>query len=189
MMRYLIAIPLPESDSTSFIKLRDSFRHYAPRWKLTLGPHITINRPQDSLVPCEMAIELFSNAPISPSFKMQFSKVEAFIGKRNSAVYFEPESHLPFNNIKSLYQPIADKIVKSGDEGWAFHPHLTLINRLRSEPAQEALNELAHIQSSEASAFKDFSYLLDRVCLYKKENSDEIWHEIAQNSLSVSNAT
>lgn len=44
-MRYLIALPISELESTEFIQLRDQYKHFAPRWKITLGSHITILQP------------------------------------------------------------------------------------------------------------------------------------------------
>ncbi|MEI6581749.1 MAG: 2'-5' RNA ligase family protein [bacterium] len=176
-MRYLVAIPLPESEAGPFIDLRDSYRHYAPRWKLTLGPHITIHRPQESLLPIGKAIELFSSSPVCQGFSMPFNKIDAFIGKRNSAIYFEPDNYVPFCDIRKSYQSVAEQILNNTAEEWDFHPHLTLINRLSSDAAQLVLKELR-------SRPVHFTYNLGRVCLYKKETEDDSWQEIAQNKLS-----
>ena len=46
-MRYLIALPLKESESSEFIALRDKYKLRAPRWKITLAPHITLYRPSE----------------------------------------------------------------------------------------------------------------------------------------------
>ncbi len=183
-MRYLVAIPLSEAEAGPFIDLRDSYRHYAPRWKLTLGPHITIHRPQESLVPIGTAIELFNSSPVCRGFSMSFNTIGAFIGKRNSAVYFEPDSHLPFNQIRKLYQPTAQLILKNSIEEWDFHPHLTLINRLTAESAQQLLDELESPSLKAALSFMGNPFRFDKVCLYKKEASDGSWQEIAQNKLS-----
>ncbi len=183
-MRYLVAIPLSEAEAGPFIDLRDSYRHYAPRWKLTLGPHITICRPREALVPVGRAIELFNSTAQYQHFSLSFSKIGAFIGKRNSAVYFEPDSHWPFDEVRKLYQSTARQILKNGNEEWAFHAHLTLINRLTAESAQQLLDELESPSLKAALSFMGDPFRFDKVCLYKKEASDSSWQEIAQNKLS-----
>ncbi len=183
-MRYLVAIPLPEAEAGPFIDLRDSYQHYAPRWKLTLGPHITIHRPREALVPVGRAIELFNSTAQYQHFLMSFSKIGAFIGKRNSAVYFESDSYRPFDEVRKLYQPTAQLILKNSIEEWAFHPHLTLINRLTGESAQDIIDELESPSLKATLSFMSNPFHFDKVCLYKKEASDSSWQKIAQNKLS-----
>lgn len=108
---------------------------------------------------------------------MSFNKIDAFIGKRNNAIYFEPDNYLPFCDIRKSYKSLAEQILMNTTEEWDFHPHLTLINRLSGDSAQLMLKEIR-------SQPMHFTYILDRVCLYKKEIEDDSWQEIAQNKLS-----
>lgn len=175
-MRYLFALPLKESESEEFIKLRDKYKDFAPRWKITLGPHITLYRPSEFKVPIDDAIEEFKKASGYRDFSVNFKNFGAFMNHSNNAVYSEPVKHEDFENIKELYQPQAAKILQDIADIWPYHPHLTLVNRLDSENAQRLISELKGLVF-------DKNYTFDRVCLYKKDHEDKNWVEIASNKL------
>jgi 2'-5' RNA ligase len=176
-MRYLIALPIRPEESVEFIKLRDQYKHFAPKWKITLGPHITLFRPSEYKIEQKKAIEIFKKAPHFESFKEEFVGFEAFLNHSNNAVFAEPSDYDNFKKLKRLYEATATNILQDTTEVWPFHPHLTLINRLDSENAQLALKNLAAIKF-------EASYTFDRVYLYKKAGSDKEWIEIASNSLT-----
>jgi 2'-5' RNA ligase len=175
-MRYLIALPLKESESDEFIKLRDKYKDYAPRWKITLGPHITLFRPSEFKMPIDDAIKEFKKAPVYKDFSVNFKNFEAFMNHSNNAVYSEPVRHDDFEKIKELYEPQAGKILQEIADVWPYHPHLTLVNRLDTENAEKLIDELK-------GADFDKKYSFDRICLYKKDHEDKNWVEIASNKL------
>jgi 2'-5' RNA ligase len=175
-MRYLIALPLKESESSEFIALRDKYKAMAPRWKITLGPHITLYRPSEFKISIVEAIEIFKKAPDTKQFSTKFVGFDAFLNHSNNAVYSEPKEHKRFEEIKELYLNIADKILQDTADVWPYHPHLTLVNRLDTEPAMELLKKLTE------EKFEN-KYTFDRVSLYKKEHNDKSWVEIASNKL------
>ena len=175
-MRYLIALPLKESESEEFIKLRDKYKDFAPRWKITLGPHITLYRPSEFKISIDDAVKEFKKAPSYKEFSVEFKGFEAFMNHSNNAVYSEPKLHQDFEKIKELYKPQAGKILNDIADVWPYHPHLTLVNRLNSENAQKLMDELKGLLF-----YNNYSF--DRVCLYKKEHEDKNWVEIASNKL------
>jgi 2'-5' RNA ligase len=175
-MRYLIALPLQESEYSEFIKLRDKYRHFAPRWKITLDPHITLYRPSEFKISKSEAIEEFKRASSFKQFSVEFKGFEAFMNHSNNAVYSEPINHTYFEKIKESYKPQAGNILQDISDVWPYHPHLTLVNRLDSENAQKLMGELKKLEF-------DKNYTFDRVCLYKKEHEDKDWVEIASNKL------
>ena len=175
-MRYLIALPLKESESAEFIQLRDKYKTMAPRWKITLGPHITLYRPSEFKITKTEAIEEFKKAPVLKQFETVFDGFDAFLNHSNNAVYSEPKEHYHFEEIKNSYLSVANKIIQETADVWPYHPHLTLVNRLDSESAKDLLKKLEGID------FKG-KYTFDRVCLYKKEHEDKNWVEIASNKL------
>lgn len=175
-MRYLIALPLDATESASFIDLRDRYKHFAPRWKVTLGPHITLYRPSEFRLNQTMAIQVFKTAPDFEKLREKFEAFEAFLNYSNNVVYLEPKSHTKFKALREHYGAVAAKIMQDTSEIWPFHPHLTLVNRLDAEPAKTLLNELNGIGFNA-------SYSFDRVCLYKKAPQDSNWVEIASNKL------
>ena len=175
-MRYLIALPLKESESAEFIELRDKYKTIAPRWKITLGPHITLYRPSEFKISIDEAIKVFKKAPAVKQFTTDFIGFDAFLNHSNNAVYSEPKDYKRFEEIKELYLNTADKMLQDTADVWRYHPHLTLVNRLDTEPAQQLLKKLKDIN------FKS-QYTFDRVCLYKKEHQDKNWVEIARNKL------
>jgi 2'-5' RNA ligase len=176
-MRYLIALPIRPEESVEFIKLRDQYKHFAPKWKITLGPHITLFRPSEYKIEQKKAIDIFTKAPAFEAFTEKFVGFEAFLNHSNNAIFAEPTDYDNFKKLKRLYEATATKILQDTAEVWPFHPHLTLINRLDSENAQLALKNLAAIKF-------EASYTFDRVYLYKKAGSDKEWIEIASNSLT-----
>ena len=175
-MRYLIALPLKDSESKGFIKLREKFKDFAPRWKITLGPHITLYRPSEFKISKEDAVKEFKKAPKMSEFSVEFDGFDAFMNHSNNAVYSEPKDHSSFEKIKSTYLPIAKNILQDSSDIWPYHPHLTLVNRLDSESATKLIEELKKT---------DFNhkYCFDRVVLYKKEHDDKNWVELASNKL------
>lgn len=175
-MRYLIALPLKNSESAQFIKLRDEYKSLAPKWKITLGPHITLFRPSEFRMDIDQAIAIFKKAPKFKAFQQAFVGFEAFLNQSNNAVYSQPDSYEIFKRIKRAYEQIADQILQDTTEIWPFHPHLTLVNRLDTPSAQKLLAELKPLEYSEVFSF-------DRVCLYKKLGDDKAWVEIASNKL------
>lgn len=176
-MRYLIALPLKDTESEDFINLRDRYKNLAPRWKITLGPHITLFRPSEYLVEKDQAVKIFKEATKFDAFRESFKGFEAFLNHSNNAVYSQPASYEKFKQIKRAYQHTADKIVQDTTEIWPFHPHLTLVNRLDTPNAQKLLGELAPLDF-----LKEYSF--DKVCLYKKTSEDKTWVEIACNKLN-----
>lgn len=176
-MRYLIALPLSAEQSSEFIALRDKYKHLAPRWKITLGPHITLYRPSEFKLAKDEAIKAFKQAPAYKSFNSSFKGFQAFLNHSNNAVYSEPKDYSNFKKLRKAYEQVANLILEDTTEVWPFHPHLTLVNRLDTEPAEKLLDDLAK---------QDFSsdYSFDRVCLYKKEPGDANWVEIASNLLT-----
>jgi hypothetical protein len=176
-MRYLIALPLSKNESESFIKLRDQYKDTAPKWKITLGPHITLFRPSEFLLDKNKAIELFEKAPKFGKFQEEFEGFSAFMNHSNNAVYSEPKNYDNFKKLRKSYMGTASKIMQDTSEVWPFHPHLTLVNRLDSEPAKGLLLKL------KSADFKK-NYTFDRVSLYKKEHQDSEWVEIAHNALT-----
>lgn len=175
-MRYLIALPIKESEYKEFIKLRDKFKFLAPRWKITLGPHITLYRPSEFKLGIEAAIKEFNKAPSIKQFSVRFKGFTAFMNHSNNAVYSEPAEHESFKKLKQIYKNQASNILQDISDVWPYHPHLTLVNRLNSENAQRLINELKIVD------FESY-YSFDRVCLYKKEHQDKEWVEIATNVL------
>lgn len=175
-MRYLIALPLKDSESVEFIKLRDKYKDFAPRWKITLGPHITMYRPSEFKISMDEAIKLFKNAPTSKQFTVCFEDFDTFMNHSNNAVYSEPDNYHPFEQIKEDYLDLACNIIQDTSDVWPYHPHLTLVNRLNSESAKELISSLKLVK------FRH-NYTFDRVCLYKKEHDDKNWVEIASNKL------
>ena len=175
-MRYLIALPLKESETASFIGLRDKFKHLAPKWKITLGPHITLFRPSEFRLEKQQAIELFQTAPEFGAFKEKFEGFEAFLNHSNNAVYSEPNNYEKFKGLKQKYEQVASKILQDSSDVWPFHPHLTLVNRLDSDNANKLLSLLSAVDFK-----REFSF--DSVCLYKKDKGDSDWVEIARNRL------
>lgn len=175
-MRYLLALPLKPEESEEFIKLRDKYKETAPRWKVTLGPHITLFRPSEFKASSEEAIAIFKKAPTFKIFSEIFDGFEAFLNHSNNAVYSEPKEYKRFKELRNLYLDTANKIMSDTTEVWPFHPHLTLVNRLDPEPAKKLLVDLKSIGFEK-------SYVFDSVVLYKKESSDENWVEIARNKL------
>lgn len=173
-MRYLIAIPVEGPEVSDFIKLRDEYSHLAPRWKITLGPHITIFRPSEFRLGKEDAIDEFKTAPGIKSFNQQFNGFQSFMNYSNNAIYSEPINYDYFVRIREVYEHIAKKILKDTTEVWPFHPHLTLINRMNRDSAVELMKLL------ESIVF-DKTYSLSSICLYKKEKEDKNWIEIARN--------
>lgn len=175
-MRYLIALPLQEFESRDFIELRDKCKHFAPRWKITLGPHITLYRPSEFSIGKPEAIKEFKKAPSFKRFSVEFKGFEAFMNHSNNAVYSEPSNHAYFEKIKELYKITAGNILQNIDDVWPYHPHLTLVNRLDTENAKRLINELKKLDFNK-------KYTFDRICLYKKEHQDINWVEIASNGL------
>lgn len=176
-MRYLIALPVKNEQAQQIVKIRDRYKHLAPRWKITLGPHITLYRPSEHVLEKSEAVEIFKKAPESFKFSMQFGHYEAFLNYSNKVVYLEPDNHDPFKKIKSLYSQVAVQLLEDSSEIWPYHPHLTLVNRLDQEGAEELLSKLGKIPQPLTIDF-------DRVCLYKKISSDPEWVEIATNQLA-----
>ena len=176
-MRYLIALPLKDADSKDFIKLRDQYKDLAPKWKITLGPHITLFRPSEYLADKDQAIEIFKKAPKFKAFNAMFKGFEAFLNHSNNAVYSQPTSYDEFQKIKQVYEPTAGQILQDTTEIWPFHPHLTLVNRLDTTSAKKLLTNLEPLNFSA-------EYFFDRICLYKKLAEDRTWVEIASNMLS-----
>lgn len=176
-MRYLIAMPLELSQAEDFIKLRDQYKGMAPRWKITLGPHITIFRPSEFKLDKNEAIRVFKSAPGFGRFNQQFDGFEAFLNYSNNAVYSEPLDYQKFHDIKAAYEAVAQKILQDTTEVWPFHPHLTLVNRLDEGPARQLLQKL------EAVKFEK-KYDFSKICLYKKDKGDPLWVEIACNRLA-----
>ena len=144
-MRYLLALPLNPNESQEFIELRDRFKATSPRWKITLGPHITLFRPSEFRVGTHEAIKIFKKAPSFGSFAETFKGFEAFINHSNNAVYSEPNDYQRFKELRKRYLETANKIMSDTTEVWPFHPHLTLVNRLDTEPAKKLLKELEGI--------------------------------------------
>lgn len=175
-MRYLLALPLKPEESEGFIKLRDEYKDTAPRWKITLGPHITLFRPSEFKVGSNEAIEIFKKAPSFKAFSENFRGFEAFINHSNNAVYSEPIDYKKFKELRHIYMETADKIMSDTSEVWPYHPHLTLVNRLDTEPAKKLLSDLKGVNFEQV-------YIFDSVVLYKKEASDHNWVEIARNKL------
>jgi 2'-5' RNA ligase len=175
-MRYLIALPLKNSESSQFIELREKYKNMAPRWKITLGPHITLYRPSAAKIELNNAISEFKNAAPFSRFTRDFTNFDAFIGHSSSAVYYEPKDYESFEQIKNIYLPEASKIMQDTSDAWPFHPHITLVNRLDSDSAIALKKQLASTKLIS-------SYEFDRVCLYKKELDDINWIEIASNKL------
>lgn len=175
-MRYLIAIPIQESEATDFIALRDKYKKMAPRWKITLGPHITVFRPSEHKLAQAEAIKIFKSAPRFEIFTQRFDGFESFMNYSNNAVYSEPVDHAKFHDIRETYLPIAEKICQDITEVWPFHPHLTLVNRLDKN---EAIKLMGLLKKGDFSK----SYTMSRICLYKKDKSDANWVEIACNRL------
>ena len=101
-MRYLIALPLKESESSEFIALRDKYKLRAPRWKITLAPHITLYRPSEFKITKEEAIKEFNKAPKMGEFSVKFDGFDAFMNHSNNAVYSEPKDHSFFEKIKLM---------------------------------------------------------------------------------------
>lgn len=176
-MRYLIALPLLPTESDSFIGLRDQYKTTAPKWKITLGPHITLFRPSEFLVDKKKAIELFGKSPKFRKFQEEFEGFEAFLNHSNNAVYSEPKNYDNFIKLRKSYMDTANLIMQDTSEIWPFHPHLTLVNRLDTEPAKQLLTNLKAVNFHK-------TYTFDRVSLYKKEHQDVNWVEIAHNSLA-----
>ena len=175
-MRYLIALPVKKEQAEPIIELRDRFKNLAPRWKITLGPHITLFRPSEHMLDKKEAIEIFKKAPQAGKFSMQFGSYEAFLNYSNKVVYLEPASHAPFKEIKTLYAPTAAKLLEDSSEIWPYHPHLTLINRLDQLAVEKLLSALGQMPKPLVIDF-------ERVCLYKKIGSEPEWVEIASNQL------
>jgi 2'-5' RNA ligase len=175
-MRYLIALPLRDSESQDFIELRDKYASFAPRWKITLGPHITLYRPSEFSIAKAEAIKDFEKAPKLSDFTANFNGFEAFLNHSNNAVYSEPADYNVFKSVKASYISTANKIMQDTSDVWPYHPHLTLVNRLDTESAKKLLNELEGLKFNK-------TYTFDRVCLYKKEHEDKNWIEIASNRL------
>lgn len=175
-MRYLIACPLIESESLGFINLRDENKHFAPKWKITLGPHITIMRPGSAICDIDEAIKIFQSYELGTEFTIRFKGFDVFKGKNTAAVFAEPSDYAPFINIRRTLSKAFPGLVDSESGEWEFHPHLTLINRLPIENLDLIMQKLESVNLS-------LSYSFDSVVLYKKETTDELWTEIARQEL------
>lgn len=172
MTSYLIALPLPDEYLNDFNALRDEYKKYAPKWRITLDPHITITRPIRSDVPAEEVVEAFKAVDSLGLFSVYFKGFGAFIAKRNCVVFAEPENYKPFEDIRQIFLPIVRKVFGHEPNRWEYHPHLTLVNRLDRISALKILEGIG-------SPNIKMNYRFDRVCLYSKTSTDNFWNEIA----------
>lgn len=177
MLRYLIAAPVDDIESVEFVKLRDKYRTYAPKWHITLDPHITIVRPSPAKVDIDQAIELFKVANMPSEFRVKFSGFDAFINHDSSAVFAKPDETKDFELLNKLFLPISKKILNLDPNDWPFLPHLTLVNRLDRDAGVELLN----ILKGENIVM---DYLFSRVVLFSKNDSDTVWQEAAKCKLA-----
>ena len=173
MLRYLIATPINDDESVGFVKLRDKYKSYAPKWHITLDPHITIVRPSPAQVSLDMAIELFELSNMPKEFRVNFSEFDAFLSPDSCCVYAKPDDILGFERLNELFLPVSKKILNLDPNDWPFLPHLTLINRLHREAAMDLLEALRREKVA-------LSYLIDRVVLFKKDDTDSVWLKVAE---------
>lgn len=178
-MRYLIGLPLQDDESREFNRLIEKYKMFAPRLKISLKPHITLIRPAEAKVSPHKAKQIFEKIHIQQSnFTVMFRGFDAFFG-RNCAVYAKPTVINEFVKLHSIYQPLAEQILSQSDE-FGFHPHLTLINRLKEDDAKELLNVLNKLN------FKQ-SFTFDRVVLYQRDGNEPFWVELASQKLLIFN--
>lgn len=176
-MRYLIGLPLRDGEALEFNALIEKYRVFAPRLKISLKPHVTIIRPAEAKVAPQQAKQIFENLSISQlTFRVMFRGFDAFIG-RNCAVYAKPTSIIEFTNLYSICQPLVDQIHTQPSE-FGFHPHLTLINRLKEESANDLLNDLKTVNYEQ-------SFTFDKIVLYQRDTDEPFWNELASQKLLI----
>lgn len=175
-MRYLIACPLRESEAQDFISLRNNNKHFAPKWKITLGPHITIMRPGAAICDIKEATNIFQSYELGIRFTVTFKGFEVFKGKNTATVFAEPLDYSPFINIRRILSRAFLRLIDSESGEWGFHPHLTLINRLPIENLELIMQKLESVDLN-------MTYSFEFVVLYKKETTDDKWVEIARQEL------
>lgn len=178
-MRYLVACPLDAPRISDFMKLRDEFKYLAPKWKITLGPHITIMRPGEAICEPQKAIDIFKTLEFGSVFEVSFKKFGYFEAKKTAVVYVEPSDYRMFEGIRANLLDYVPKIVKSESGDWGFHPHLTLINRVPIE-------KLELLMESLKLAKLNINYEFGAVVLYKKDLTDDEWVKISTRDLKKS---
>lgn len=178
-MRYLIACPLEIAKVRDFVRLRDELKYLAPKWKITLGPHITIMRPGEAICEPRKATDIFQSLEFGPTFVVDYKKFGVFKAKKTAAVYAEPSSYQPFEAMRGNLLNAIPKLIKSESGEWNYHPHLTLINRLPIENLELIMYKLK-------TEKLDITYNIDSVVLYKKDLADDVWAEISKQDLKKS---
>ena len=109
-----------------------------------------------------MAIELFELSNMPKEFRVNFSEFDAFLSPDSCCVYAKPDDILGFERLNELFLPVSKKM-----------SHLTLINRLHREAAMDLLEALRREKVA-------LSYLIDRVVLFKKDDTDSVWLKVAE---------
>ena len=170
MMKYLCAITLPEDITSVLGGLQQSYK--TASWKILISPHITLLPPAIALTSTDQAISFLREVAntIHP-FDIEVEGVGRFQNSSNT-VYAKVKPNEDLERLHAGLYKITPSIMavpaKAKD---AFHPHITLSNKL-----SDALAEQVKMQLDEQRI--NFFFECNNFSLFKKETNDTKWVEL-----------
>jgi 2'-5' RNA ligase len=170
-MKYLVAIPVPQSAASLLSAIKERLRPV--HWRETMPPHITLLAPGAPLMDPADAVAAFSGAALPESnFTWHTRGVTRFNRRHRTTLVITPDDPLPL-------QRLFDQLVRNApwqntdtSTGRNFEPHITLINQLPTEdlPAATAVLESCDL---------GISFTPEHLCLYHKQTSWPEWKVLA----------
>lgn len=155
--RFLITIMLPDNLAREISEIQEQFR--TPSWPKNIEPHITLFPPFTHRVnKSELETLLTSIATRFQPFPIHIAGIGTFRPK-TSVIFAKVEKDEELarlqQTINSALKPIANR---PGSNPTAFHPHVTLSNRLKPDAFDRQLKQIRSIKI-------DHHFICDRFSL------------------------
>jgi len=166
---YLIAITIPEPYYTELQTIQDEFAVVA--WKKRIGSHITLFRPFqiETGTVNDVVNGLTTVAQKFKPFQIRASKIDTF-KHDNLVIYAKVELS---QELAWLQEDILDTIKQytelQSDDYDAYHPHITLANKLTPAVFDDFLPKIKH-------KFQKFDFACSEFTLFKVQ--DTAWDPI-----------
>ena len=169
-LSYMVALAVPPPKRDELAAVQQKFRPVG--WKITVGPHVTLIPPGQSLLSLKDACSMFTEV-VQDLSQLQLSYPALGVFKRRglATIFMKPiandelfELQRRLQIVASSWQDISRSLRRP------FVPHITLVNRLPEDQADSIAKQLEYLVPAEIG--------FSRPKLFSKRSSDKEWFQI-----------
>jgi 2'-5' RNA ligase len=174
IIRYMVAILIPEPAATELRHVQDSFR--PPQWRITMDPHITLLAPDHPKVSADEAAAAFEARGLSkPAFDITAANINGFRRRRHTTLVLEASPIRPLADLATELQQDCAWQETATSTRRPYEPHITLVNQL-PPPVADTLGKIQDLKLS-------VGFKCTEVTLFAKKAAWERWQALSSVSL------